>query len=428
MRKHHRHFRQMFMVNSMSMNESFLQQQLLELSSPALVQRYNDALETLGLKPTGLSSFHIDGRGWSPEIALEQDNTYLSHGPESLLAIILSPEQRTMPVYTPLTSFDKNVLQGYFETYSGEIADLTKNVALCLELDHTPRQYRGLADVVSFQSVTVKTTAGSFGSAAQEQQTLITKFLDDENAWFDRSLREQIIASAKRYGDLRGRAALPAPYVVNDVSSFYIAVFGGVYVISSQRNNRYVILENKAEMPARQRYVYHIQDTKLLPRLLEDQLLDVSEDYYRKEPKRLIQKYDALIADALFQLEPDLDFTKLTATQRKQRLGRYAEQLPGVIAELEQFMVKLSEGATLRSSDLSRELILTLLHPHESVRGQAHDVLWQFLCKVQSLRVEPLDIVQIYQKDVAYFFELYQGWSTQRQVWSENYLRARGII
>jgi hypothetical protein len=410
------------------MNMSFLQKQVLEVSSSALVKRYNEALETLGLQPTGLSSFHIDGRGWSPEIALEQDNHYLSHGSENLVAIIMSPEQRSIPVYTPLTSFDKNILQRYFETYLGQIADFTKSVALCLELDHTPRQYKSLADVVNFQSVTVKTTAGSFGSGAAEQQTLITKFLDDEHAWFDHSLREQIIESSKRYGDLRGRASLPAPLVVNDVSSFYINVLGGMYVISPDRNSKYVILEDKAQLPSRQRYIYHSQDTKLLPRLLEDKLLDVSEDYYRKEPKRLIQKYDALIADALFQLEPELDFTKLTATQRKQRLKMYAGDLPSVIAELEGFMHKLSEGATLRSDDLSRDLILVLLHPHPELNQQAQDVLWQFLSKVQSQRVEPLDIVQLYQKDLAYFFELYQGWSTQRQVWAESYLRARGIL
>jgi hypothetical protein len=408
------------------MNMSFFY--LLELSSPALVQRYNEALDTLGLPPTGLSSFHVDGRGWSPEIALEKDNHYLSHGPESLLAIILSPEQRSIPVYTPLTSFDKDILQRYFEQYSAQIADFTKSVALCLELDHTPRQYKSLADVAGFQSVTVKTSAGNFGSGATEQQTLITKFLDDENAWFDKALREKIIASAKRYGDLRGRAALPAQLVISEVSSFYTQVLGGVYVISPERGSQYVIVEDKAQLPSRQRYIYHIQDTKLLPRLLEDQLLDVSEDYYRKEPKRLIQKYDALIADALFQLEPELNFTKLTATQRKQRLNMYASDLPSVIAELEGFMFKLSEGSKLRSDDLSRELILILLHPHQELNAQSQSVLWQFLCKVQSQRVELLDIAQLYQKDLAYFFELYQGWSSQRQVWAETYLQARHII
>ena len=57
------------------------EQQLLEISSPELVKRYNEGLEALGLKPTKLSSFHIDGRGWSPEISLEQNEDYLSAWP-----------------------------------------------------------------------------------------------------------------------------------------------------------------------------------------------------------------------------------------------------------------------------------------------------------------------------------------------------------
>ena len=89
------------------MNPPFYQQHLVEVSSPALVKRYNAALESLGLKPTKLSSFHLDGRGWSPEIANEQTNDYLSHGPANALAIILSPDQRDKPLYAPSTSFDK---------------------------------------------------------------------------------------------------------------------------------------------------------------------------------------------------------------------------------------------------------------------------------------------------------------------------------
>lgn len=152
------------------------QQQLLEVSSPELVKRYNEGLEALDLKPTGLSSFHIDGRGWSPEIALEQSEDYLAHGTANSLAIILSPEQRSIPIYKPLTSLDTAVLQQYCNTYAREIADTTKNAALCLELDHTPRQYANVADVLSFESVTVKSSAGNFGNAAQEQETLIKQF------------------------------------------------------------------------------------------------------------------------------------------------------------------------------------------------------------------------------------------------------------
>jgi hypothetical protein len=410
------------------MNTPFYQQNLVEVSSPALVKRYNDALESLSLKPTKLSSFHVDSRGWSPEIAKEQNNNYLSHGPANALAVILSPDQKDKPVYTPLTSFDKDVLQRYYAQFSSEIADLTRDIALCLELDHTPPSYLSPEDALTFQGVTVKTSAGGFGDAVSEQAALVKTFLEDENAWSDASLRQNIIANAKAHGDLRGRAALPADFTVNDISSFSAELFGGLFVLRPPRANSYLILKDKSEMPDRRKNTFHLQDSKLLPKLLKENLIAVDESYYREHLDVLVGKFDALLADALFQLEPTLNFAKLSTAQRKQRISQYSGQLPEVLFELESFMSKISTGAKIRSSELSRELIYLLLHPHSTTQEQEREVLWQLICQAQVLNVEPLDIVQLYQKDIAHFFQLYQSWPGVRQEWAENYLMARGII
>ena len=37
--------------------------------SGSLARRYNGCLELLGIAPTVLERFHVDGLGWSPEIA-----------------------------------------------------------------------------------------------------------------------------------------------------------------------------------------------------------------------------------------------------------------------------------------------------------------------------------------------------------------------
>lgn len=407
---------------------SFYRSHLLEISSPELIRRYNETLEVLALRPTRLSSFHLDGRGWSPEVALEQNPDYLSYGPGQLLAIILRPEQRQLPLLNPITSFDQRVLKHYFATYTNEIADMTQRVALCLAFEPMPRQYTTVADVLGFESVTVKTNAGYLGMAAQEQERLINQFLEDEQAWADGTLRAKIIDSAKRYGDLRGRARLPSEVVFSDVSSFYTRLLGGIFVVTSGRKNRYVMLEDKAVVPPRVRHTYALQDPKLLPALLEDELLDVSEDYYRADIENLNRKYNALAADALFQIEPALNFASLSSTQRKQRLAMYTSKLPKVIFELEQFISKLQAGSKLRSRDLSRDLILFLLHPHTKLNAEAQDVMWRFLSRVQPSRLELVDIVQIYQRDIAKFFELYQGWSGQRQKWAEDYLQFSELL
>jgi hypothetical protein len=118
----------------------------------------------------------------------------------------------------------------------------------------------------------------------------------------------------------------------------------------------------------------------------------------------------------------------LSPLQRKQRLGLYGDVLPKVLFDLERFLSKVNEGAKLRSEDLSIELILLLLYPHQNLDQAAQKVLWQLLCKIQVSRVQALDIGQLYQQDTAYFFELYQSWSTKRQQWAQDYLKARGFL
>ena len=53
---------------------------LIEVSSPALIERYNRALKHLTGKVTALTDFHIDISGYSPEIGDELgDDLYLNH-------------------------------------------------------------------------------------------------------------------------------------------------------------------------------------------------------------------------------------------------------------------------------------------------------------------------------------------------------------
>jgi hypothetical protein len=406
----------------------FYKEGLIEVSSLALVKRYNNALTSLELPPTNLSSFHLDGRGWSPEIAHEQNNDYLSHGPANALAIILSPDQRDKPLYAPLTSFDKDVLQRYYAQFSSDIADITRTACLCLELNHTPPAYSGPTDVLGFASVTVTSSAGNFGSTLDEQAKLVKTFLEGDMAWFDALLRQKIISSAKQFGDLRTRAKLPPEFTVATTSSFYSKLFAGVFVLRPDDRNYYLIVREKNMMPSRQKNAFYLRDGTLLPKLLKDNLVAVDDQWYRDHPELLQNKYEALLADALFMLEPTLIFPTLTATQRKQRLDLYAGQLPRVLLEFEQFMKAVSSGASVRPNDLSAELIILLLHPHQDLPEREQEVLWRLLRQIQYVTVAPFDIAQVYQKDIAYFFELYQSWPQAKQQWAESYLRARGVV
>ncbi|MCI5223386.1 MAG: hypothetical protein D3924_12105, partial [Candidatus Electrothrix sp. AR4] len=49
---------------------------LIEISSAQMINRYNDALISMGFKPTALQHFSVDMLGWSPEIATEKKSIY----------------------------------------------------------------------------------------------------------------------------------------------------------------------------------------------------------------------------------------------------------------------------------------------------------------------------------------------------------------
>ena len=82
----------------------------LTLVSGPLVDRYNECLDMLGIKPVDLKRFHIDGIGWSPEISeLLEDEYYLNLGDANSYGIIVSPEQFDQPIYRPFHSFDRDL-------------------------------------------------------------------------------------------------------------------------------------------------------------------------------------------------------------------------------------------------------------------------------------------------------------------------------
>ena len=87
---------------------------LVPVENRTMVARYNACLKDMGLAPTNLKKFQIDKMGWSPEVAAEQkDEYYLSHGDANPLAIILTPEQATAPIYFPMHSFDWKLMARY---------------------------------------------------------------------------------------------------------------------------------------------------------------------------------------------------------------------------------------------------------------------------------------------------------------------------
>ena len=124
--------------------------------SGKLVERYNKCLKTLGFKETKLSSFSIDGVGWSPEVAEEKkDVHYLNHGDANPHGIIISPLQKGKPVYLPFHSFDRDMMQYIFREHGQKINDITRDSAICIDFDQDIDVFYEPLDVLKYENVSI---------------------------------------------------------------------------------------------------------------------------------------------------------------------------------------------------------------------------------------------------------------------------------
>lgn len=80
--------------------------------SGKLVTRYNKCLIALGFTETSLNSFHIDGIGWSLEVAEEKETLHNSNnGETNLKGIIISSLQNGKLVYLPFDIFNEDMMK-----------------------------------------------------------------------------------------------------------------------------------------------------------------------------------------------------------------------------------------------------------------------------------------------------------------------------
>ncbi len=90
---------------------------LIRVDSPALIERYNRALEGLTGKRTQLPDFHIDISGYSPEIGDELgDDLYLNPNGCNRQFIILTTDQRRAPLLNAKFSTSRGILRQFIET------------------------------------------------------------------------------------------------------------------------------------------------------------------------------------------------------------------------------------------------------------------------------------------------------------------------
>jgi hypothetical protein len=206
---------------------------LERVEEPHLRDRYNRALAALRLAPTKLDCFHIDATGYSPEVAEERgEHSYLDPRGVNRLFIILSPEQRHLPVIRTSFSADLTVLRKFFDANRRAIETLTLSDAVFGEIENLVLEVEKPADIIGITSVTfdVHTVNGSL-EHAEKLRVLVERFDAEPDSWRNAELMEAIVEGAKLCGDIRRNGILPAvlTFAWPDVS--WTRHLGGCYVV-----------------------------------------------------------------------------------------------------------------------------------------------------------------------------------------------------
>jgi len=395
---------------------------LLLVSQSSMVDRYNACLDDIGLPTTALSSFHIDGLGWSPEVAEEMENNYyLSHnGVANPYAIILSPQQEGKPVFFPYYSFDRDLMHVVFSTYGNHIKDLTLESGIWIDIDQEITKYLLPQDLLMIDNISLRFyTPKRLMKAARDQRALVSRFYNEERSWANHELLDAILASRKEHGDLRYKSLnmMDTPY--SHLQTFYTRVFQGLFVIrASDKNKSYLVFENgipEGNVQRGSHLEYSLDDPLLIDSLLEDGLLvfdnsneeDRIEHLQRVLDNEIFKAVEASgnqnLIDEFFTEERKRIIAQL---ERRDMLGKDYVLLERLVKQ-----VKSGQATQLDPKDIYTRLLF--LRPSRALDLRDQNVLSSLLVKLFNN-----DVLESYYFDKEGFYEDYQKWSPARRKWS----------
>lgn len=385
--------------------------------SGKLVERYNQCLKKLGFAPTKLKEFSIDGIGYSPEIAQEKGTTmYLNNGEANPHAIIISPLQKGKPVYSPFHSFDREMMKQVFQVHGSKINDITRDSAICLDFDQDIDAFYEPLDVLKYNKVYIKFhLINNLDQVQKEQQKLIDSFKQGNN-FINENLHAQLLASAKEYGDLRGRD-LSLHSLQYQTDSFYTKSFGGVYVLRDFISPIAVFEDLKWYKEAikdttHDVIIFHIDQPELMEKLRDHVIIEHDlEEALNTDRYQRIKKME--FAMALKDTQHPLRDILNDAVLFKSYLNKLDIETRKRVMGVELYLDKLEVSNQYKIADIVDKNLFNALHtPHSSLPVHHQDLIWKLL-----INVSPRDVLFLYWYDKEEFYKQYETWDDSFKDW-----------
>ena len=385
--------------------------------SGKLVERYNKCLKTLGFKETKLTSFSIDGIGWSPEIAEEKKNVhYLNHGGANPQGIIISPLQKGKPVYLPFHSFDRDMMQHIFRMHGSKINDITRDSAICIDFDQDIDVFYEPLDILKYDDVSISfRLIDNLEEKQKEQLQLVDKFRTGNN-FIDEDIHKELLDSANTYGDLRNRDLnlYPLHYTTG---SFYTRAFGGVYLLRDFIQT-IVVFENEDSYKEAIKdtihdvLIYYIDQPELVEKLKSHIIIECDLEYMVTTPNYdRIKKFE--LYNKLEQPEHPIKEILDSKALFKSYLNKINIDARKQVMGVELYLEKLERSNAYKIEDMVDQSMYFALHqPHSSLSSEHRDLIHKLL-----INIAPKDVLFLYWYDKEQFYKNYETWDSSFQDW-----------
>ncbi|WP_346882298.1 DUF6638 family protein [uncultured Algibacter sp.] len=386
--------------------------------SGKLVERYNKCLVKLGFSKTKLSTFHIDGMGWSPEVAEEKsDLHYLNNGEANPHGIIISPLQKGKPVYLPFHTFDRDIMKSVFKTHGEKIKDITRDCAICLDFEQGIDAFYEPLDVLKYNTITIHFHLINDLNNVKKKQLQLVETFNTGNNFIDENLHQELLESAKTYGDLRHRD-LDLQDIQYQTDSFYTKAFGGVYLLRDFIKPLVVFEDIKWHKEAIKDtnydvLIYHINQPELMDKLRDHLIIEHNlEAEVKTERYERIKKFE--MALHLQKTQHPIKDILNNPILYKSYLNKLDIQARKKIMGVELYLEKLEISNQYKVADVVDSKLFEALHkPHSSLEAKHQDLIWKLL-----VNVSQKDVLFWYWYDKEAFYKNFEIWDESLKEWA----------
>jgi len=389
---------------------------LYEVSSKALVERYNRALKHLTGKETKLTSFHIDISGFAPEIGDELDDPlYLNPNGCNRQFIILSTQQKSAPLLNAKFSTSREILKQFITENETQLFALTARDAVAGELVNSVYSVAEPSRLFQIRQVEVEAdTTESHIVDAQELLTKIDHFQTEDDAWWDDVLIADMIELAKKSGDIvRNPISLKTASFRQD--NFYTAHFGGIYIFRDVKKPAAITVgppEDVVPLPIEK--VYGFGDRNGIARFLEKNGLVESIVSARalNTAALLRQRLDFILVDTAAAAGENL--TGKSRHELRHAARRHLKDLPEEFHALSDLLRWVEDGSDWPTIDSE--------HPAYFYTLRAAQTKDRDLVNMLLAELSPMDVRQLFICHKEAFYRTYRTWSEEKKSYVANFL------